>query len=253
MCAFGCFPGSARSAGAVLLLPAVSATLGLTTTSARAAAVPAVTGPADLTAPTSARIVTPVTTQATTASTRLAVAWAATDAGSGIASYDVRLRMAAWNASFGSYASWKNATTALSSTYVTNTGRTVCFSVRARDKAANVSSWSPDKCATTPLDDRSLAAASFTHVTQNSAYGRTLSTTTTKSATLTRTLVLAAHSPSSRKPARAAARLPSAGTARRSRTSRLREQPRTACCPSRPSRKQPRHPADSWSRRAANG
>ena len=38
-------------------------------------------------------------------------------------------------------------------------GSEYCFSVRAHDKAGNVSGWSAAKCSAIPLDDRALAAS----------------------------------------------------------------------------------------------
>ena len=114
--------------------------------------------------------------------------YSATDSPSGVASYDVRYRVAAWNAPFGSYvapASWQHVTVAARS--LTGTpGHEYCFSVRARDHAGNTSAWSRDRCAVLPLDDRSLAAATsgWTRATSSVSYQSTLTRTASLGAKL---------------------------------------------------------------------
>jgi hypothetical protein len=83
--------------------------------------------------------------------------WSGPDAGgSGVASYDVRVRKAAWNKSFGSYVLVRSKTAAGSASFTGVTGYEYCYSVRGRDKVGNVSPWSADSCTALPLDDRSL-------------------------------------------------------------------------------------------------
>lgn len=123
----------------------------------------------------------------TNLSKSIPVRWSATDAGSGVASYDVRYRRAAWNGGFGSYAMWKSGTTATSATLTGSPGYEYCFSVRARDHAGNVSGWTAQKCAAIPLDDRSLSASSgWKNITGSAFYLGTARQTAKKGVTLTR-------------------------------------------------------------------
>jgi hypothetical protein len=79
------------------------------------------------------------------------VSWSATDTYAGVKDYTVRYRQAPKNTnSFGSYVTWKTNTTLTSSTFTSATGKKTCFSVRARDNAANTSAYSAEKCTTVP-------------------------------------------------------------------------------------------------------
>ena len=67
-------------------------------------------------------------------------------------------------------------------------GYEYCFSVRARDKVGNVSAWSADRCVSSPLDDRSLTSSrSWSRLTGSGHYKSTVTQTTSKSVSLTRT------------------------------------------------------------------
>jgi hypothetical protein len=114
-------------------------------------------------------------------------AYSATDA-NGVASYDVRYRVAAWNGSFGAYkqpASWQG-THAKTVTLSASPGHEYCFGVRARDTVGNVGAWTSDRCEAIALDDRALSrSAHWTLGSASSAYKGTLTKTTTKNATLT--------------------------------------------------------------------
>ena len=102
------------------------------------------------------------------AATSVAVSWSATASPvAAVTSYDVRYRRAAWNGSFGAYASWLSATPSLGGTFSGSTGSTYCFSARAHDAASQVSAWSGDSCTVFPLDDRSL--------TQHGTWGKKVS------------------------------------------------------------------------------
>ena len=118
----------------------------------------------------------------------ITVAYGATDPDSAVASYDVRMRQAAWNGGFGaylSYTSWQH-TTQRSETVRGAPGREYCFGVRARDAAGNVSGWSPDRCTALPLDDRSLTAGTggWTRGTNARYYAGTYTTTSSAHAVL---------------------------------------------------------------------
>jgi len=148
--------------------------------------------PGDVMAPSAVTMQSPTTSQGVVANVHVPIAWKATDTGSGIGSYDVRVRSAAWNGAFGAFSTWKSATTATAASYTGSAGRTYCFSVRARDKSANLSSWSVDRCTSVPLDDTSLAAASFVRASRvGGAFLGTLSSASKRGATLTRTGVIA--------------------------------------------------------------
>jgi hypothetical protein len=74
----------------------------------------------------------------------------ATKPSSGLRSYDVRYRKRAAGAS--SFTAWANpaplqATTATSTSLTAPSGTTVCWQVRARDGALNVSAWSSQRCS----------------------------------------------------------------------------------------------------------
>jgi hypothetical protein len=124
---------------------------------------------------------------ATQLSRSFLVVWSATDAASGVASYDVRYTRAAWNGKFGAPVTWKSATTATSASFTGLLGSEYCFSVRARDHAGNVSGFTANKCAAIPLDDRSLAAsAGWKNLKGKAFFNGTARSTLKKGATLTR-------------------------------------------------------------------
>jgi hypothetical protein len=80
------------------------------------------------------------------------------DVGSGVKNYDFRYHKAAWNAGWLALtypASWQGITQGVS--LPVTSGYTYCLSVRVRDMVGNVSPWSPDRCTSTPIDDRALA------------------------------------------------------------------------------------------------
>jgi hypothetical protein len=79
------------------------------------------------------------------------VEWSATDANSGVASYDVGRQGAAYNASLGSWNAWKTDTASTSSTYNGSFGSTYCFRARATDNADNTSAFTPSKCTAIPM------------------------------------------------------------------------------------------------------
>ena len=71
-------------------------------------------------------------------------------------------------------------------------GQRYCFSTRARDNTGNTSSWSAERCATVPVDDRSLTRRPTGAWARTAARGwiaGTASTTTTRGARLTTTSV----------------------------------------------------------------
>ena len=115
--------------------------------------------------------------------TSIPVAWSASDAVSGVASFDTRVRFApAATGVFGSYTSWLSTTPATSGTFAGAQGRTYCFGALARDFAGNTSTFSADRCAVVPVDDLKLAVAAGTWVRSKTAKAFYLNTSTTGSA-----------------------------------------------------------------------
>lgn len=124
---------------------------------------------------------TPVTL--TRPSARFQLARSFTVAWGGSGPYDVRYRKAAFNGSFSSYVTWKNATSLRSATFNGTPGYSYCFQARRHGSVT----WSAQKCTSVPLDDRSLAASKFVRKTGAGYYLGTYSLATAKGAKLTRT------------------------------------------------------------------
>jgi hypothetical protein len=122
--------------------------------------------------------------RATTLGASVTPSFTATDANNGVASYTLSYRRAADNSGF-------SAPTTLTLTapraIAVAKGYTYCFSVRATDRAANVSAPTAEQCTVVPLDDRSLTRSStFATVTGSAFYAGTAMRATAKGATLTR-------------------------------------------------------------------
>jgi hypothetical protein len=85
------------------------------------------------------------------------VSWSGADSVSGIKDFDVRYRTATAGGSFGPYTQWFTDTTQTSAPFTSTPGSTVCFSVKARDRACwEQPTYSPEVCTTAPYDDPSL-------------------------------------------------------------------------------------------------
>lgn len=127
-------------------------------------------------------------------STSFAAEWRAIDRWSAVASRDVRYRVAAWDAGFGTHTNWLSATTASSATFVGEPGRTYCFSARATDTVHNQGSWSSERCTATPVDDRTLTSGGgWSRAVNSEFYLGTYTGTSTKGAKLTLNGVQARH------------------------------------------------------------
>jgi hypothetical protein len=105
-------------------------------------------------------------------------AFAARDAGSGVASYDIRLATGSWRTRVGAWQQpqrWQR-TTATSVAIGIAAGQTRCFSVRARDRVGNLSKWSERHCVARPVDDRALLrrTGSWTRALNRHDYSGTL-------------------------------------------------------------------------------
>jgi hypothetical protein len=143
--------------------------------------------PPDTTAPTAA--LTKPDHPATT-SGAIKVAWAGSDAGTGVAYYQLRYRVASYSGGFGTWSTpsgWDHLTGASVTATGLSAGKDYCYSVRAVDAAGNASSWSGSRCTTMPLDDHSLAKSDgWQRDTGHSYYAGTITSTTKQGATLTR-------------------------------------------------------------------
>ncbi|MDQ1685402.1 MAG: trimeric autotransporter adhesin [Frankiaceae bacterium] len=138
-----------------------------------APSAPSATITIDTSAP--AASVNPLPVVTTTATST--VNYSASDAGTGVASYDVRYRAAGPAAAFGAYqspAGFSNRTGSSASATI-GVGTTICWSIRARDHAGNLSPWTPDHCTARAVDDRSLAAKTggWTRVTSSAFFSGT--------------------------------------------------------------------------------
>jgi hypothetical protein len=132
------------------------------------------------------QIVSP--TYATTVAPRATVRYAGTDI-SGVTSYDVRFRRASYGGTFGAYAQPWTGIKTTSVDLGISPGYEYCFSARARDKFGTIGAWSPDRCFSRALDDRSLTASSgWTRQTSSLLYLGTGTSTGTYNASLTRTV-----------------------------------------------------------------
>lgn len=109
---------------------------------------------------------------------------------SAVATYDVRWRRARWD---GTYDGWRRPgtwqrTPNLGLPLGIRSGYTTCVSVRARNRAGQLSGWTNARCLSRALDDRRLAASAGWKVTKSAKLlgGRAL-VSRQKGATLTRT------------------------------------------------------------------
>jgi calcineurin-like phosphoesterase family protein len=115
------------------------------------------------------------------------VNWSAKDGESGVANYDVRYRRTDWRGSSYPIRSLLLATTSTEVSFRGVAGSTYCFSTRARDRAGNVSPWSPRRCTALPLDDRALTArGAWRRAGVSASYLDTVSTSRANGAALVR-------------------------------------------------------------------
>ena len=108
---------------------------------------------------------------------------------SAVKNYDVRWRKARWD---GTYDAWKRpgawqTTTALKQPLGLKAGYTYCVSVRARNRAGQLSDWTGSRCLAKAIDDRKLSASSgWASRTGSRYYAGTFRATTRLNATLSR-------------------------------------------------------------------
>jgi hypothetical protein len=118
------------------------------------------------------------------------VKWSGSDVGSGVASWQVQWQRAPYNGDFGAWSSPASyAPGTLSDTYGDLArGYDYCYRVRSVDGAGNASAYSPSRCTSVLLDDRSLAtSAGWARITGRAYYAGTATTTKHHNATLKRT------------------------------------------------------------------
>lgn len=141
---------------------------------------------------------------------RAAASWGASDSGSGVATYDVRVRAAAPTSDLGgwTYPAGLQGTTARSTGFALSPGRTLCWAARARDRAGNAGGWSGMACQTAPLDDRAFGGSGWSRTDAAGWYRGTVTTTRTRGA------VLSASSLRVRRIGLVALRCPSCGAVR---------------------------------------
>jgi hypothetical protein len=116
------------------------------------------------------------------------ITYAGAVSASKVKNYDVRYKKSKWNGTFGKYTNLKKwqATTARGRNKTLAQGTNYCFSVRARNRAGQVSGWSKLRCLSRSLDDRSLTASKgWKHKSHAGYYGRTFTSATKKFSRLT--------------------------------------------------------------------
>jgi hypothetical protein len=88
------------------------------------------------------------------------VSWSAVDAWGTVATTQVRYREAAYSAVLGPWMTWATEHAEQAAAGVAQfsgrPGHTYCLAARASDTAGHTGSWSDERCATVPLDDRTL-------------------------------------------------------------------------------------------------
>jgi hypothetical protein len=123
-----------------------------------------------------------------------AVSWTGQDdtGGTGIASFQVRERSAAYSTGFTAWsypAAWQSLSSLATGVTATGLvpGRDYCFAVRSIDRAGNASPWSSARCIARALDDRDLiVGAGWARGTGAQYWNDTISTSSNP-ATATRT------------------------------------------------------------------
>ena len=107
-----------------------------------------------------------------TSAAKVPFTWFGGYSSSAVSTFDVRYRTAAWNGTYGSWirpSSWQR-TAATGEPLGVKTGHTSCVSVRARNKAGQLSGWTAQRCTARSLDDRALTRSSAWKVRTGSAY-----------------------------------------------------------------------------------
>ncbi|WP_310963012.1 fibronectin type III domain-containing protein [Nocardioides terrisoli] len=117
------------------------------------------------------------------------LSWNGSDAGSGVASYQLRQHSATPTGGFGAWtipSAWRHLTATSVTAAGLTRGREYCYSVRATDASGNTSSWTPPRCVIRALDDRALVrSAHWKHPSNAHWWNHTATTSKTRHASLT--------------------------------------------------------------------
>jgi photosystem II stability/assembly factor-like uncharacterized protein len=84
------------------------------------------------------------------------LAWTSSDVPGGVGSHHVRFRKARYDSGFGNKKVWKTGIVGRNVRFPGAPGNTYCFSVRTKDRGGLLSSWSKERCAGLPVNDRAL-------------------------------------------------------------------------------------------------
>ena len=103
-------------------------------------------------APTAVHLTAPM--RVLNAGTLIKAGWIGADTWSPVR-YEVQRQVATYRTVLGAAGTWLT-TTATDAAYKAGAGQTVCLRVRGSDQAGNVGAWSVPRCATTPVNDKTL-------------------------------------------------------------------------------------------------
>jgi len=114
------------------------------------------------------------------------LAWTASDDNTGVRTFGVRYRSAAYNKSaYGGYHAFRSGTSLPYGTFKGAPAHTYCFSARARDVAGNLGLYGAESCLAFPVDDRTAtASAGWNKLTGAKFYRGTARSSTTRGSTL---------------------------------------------------------------------
>ena len=121
--------------------------------------------------------------------TALSLHWRATSLAD-VTSYGVRYARSRSLGQARTWTRWQTGTAATSGTFTAAPGYLYCFEARGRDTDGRLSPWSSDVCTELPVDDRGMRRAGpWSDGTGSAFYGGTWVRSSTRGATLTRTVV----------------------------------------------------------------
>ena len=112
------------------------------------------------------------------------VSWTASDAGTGVAAFDVQRRQASFDGSaFTPFSAFRTKTLNVFGTFTGSPGHTYCLRARGRDFSGNVGAYGTQSCEAIPLDERAMTATgSWTDLSSSAYYrGTAMSSTATGS------------------------------------------------------------------------
>jgi hypothetical protein len=119
------------------------------------------------------------------------VSWTASDATSGVASFDLRTRLAKVGGAFTRPAELTGQPVGGKAGVKAVRGATYCFAVSARDAAGNASPFSKERCTAVPLDDTDLErSGDFRRQRLGAAFGGTVTVGSSRGSILLRRATL---------------------------------------------------------------